>query len=160
MDAREQAEQEAAIVRAVAANVADVMDGEWGMREWLHLFVDFEIDASGERSSTICFALARHQGEPVEKIAFRLPYAAKQILATLAGGMALHNGDRWTVVRIRIERDGRFTFDYGYEAPYRLGGALIDTRYEDYLKQWLERDTEARGPPRSGWRKWLGRGRE
>lgn len=80
----EQAQTEAAIVRAVAANVTDVMDGEWGEREWLHLFVDFEIAAEGDRSSSITFALARLPGRPVEDVSFRLPRG--QAVAECAGG--------------------------------------------------------------------------
>ena len=140
MDAADQAACEAALVQAIAGNVHDVMDGEWADREWLHLFADLEIDAKGERTSAICFALARRNDAPVEKVAFRLPPEAKRILAALADDMTAPGSERWTAARIRIERDGRYAIDYRHDRPYRLGGTLNDTRYIDYLERWLERE--------------------
>lgn len=157
MNAADQRNREAILVRTIAANVRDVMDGEWGDREWLHLFADFEIDATGERMSAICFALARHNDDPVEKIAFRFPFEARQMLAIMADDMAARDGERWTAARMRIEQDGGYAIDYVHDAPYRLGGTLNDTRYADYLERWLAGDAGApyRGPARSTSYKWV-----
>lgn len=143
MNVADQMDREAMLVRTIAANVHDVMDGEWDGREWLHLFADFEVDAQGERMSAICFALARQAGGPVEKIAFRFPFEAKQLLAGIADDMAARGEERWTAAHIRIERDGSYAIDYVHDAPYRLGGTLNDTRYVDYLGRWLESDAGA-----------------
>lgn len=158
MNAADQKNEEGIVVRAIVANVHDVMDGEWGDREWLHLFADFEVDATGERTSAICFALARHGNDPVEKIAFRLPFEARQILAAVANDMAARDGKRWTAARIRVEQDGGYSIDYVYDAPYRLGGTLNDKRYADYLERWLDSDQGARyrAPAHSTLRKWFG----
>lgn len=126
------------IVCAVAGNVADVMDGEWGDRAWVHLFVDFEIDQESARSSSIVFALARHPGQALEKVAFRLPAEAKQRFSDLAEAMCRPGEDRWSSTQLRIEADGSFAFEFSYGQPWRLGGNLIDKRFEDYLGRWLD----------------------
>ncbi|MET0249489.1 MAG: hypothetical protein ABW164_07150 [Sphingobium sp.] len=133
----ERVEIEAAVARAVADGVTDVMDGEWGDREWLHLFVDFEIAAEGDRSSGISFALARLSGQPVDKVSFRLPHEAKRLLGQLADAMSGPSNVRWTCAQLRVERDGRYSFSYSYEPPHRLGGNLLDNRFKDYLTTWL-----------------------
>lgn len=159
MTPTERAETEAAIVRAVAADVTDVMEGEWGDREWLHLFVDFEIAAEGDRSSSITFALARLPEQPVEDVSFRLPQEAKRLLGTLADGMGSTPNGRWTCAQLRVERDGRYALNYSYDPPYRLGGNLIDNRFRDYLDTWLASEDGAafRPAPAPWWCRVLGR---
>lgn len=142
------------IARAVAGNVSDVMDGEWGDREWVHVFVDFELADDGERSSSVTFALARHPGGPLEKIAFRLPQTAKRLFADLAAAMVQDSdGRRWSSARLKIERDGRFIFDFSHDPPYRLGGNLNDTRFNDYLTDWQAGSSQA--PPPARHRSWM-----
>lgn len=155
----ERAETEVAVVRAVAANVTDVMDGEWGEREWLHLFVDFEIAAEGDRSSSITFALARLPGQAVEDVSFRLPQEAKRLLGMLADGMGTSPNGRWTCAQLRVERDGRYALSYSYDPPYRLGDNLLDNRFNDYLETWLASADGAAFRPVSApwWRRVLGR---
>lgn len=155
----ERAEMEAAVARAVAANVTDVMDGEWGEREWLHLFVDFEIAAEGDQSSSITFALARRPGEAAEKVSFRMPQEAKRLLGKLADGMGASPNGRWTCAQLRLERDGRYALSYSYDPPYRLGGNLLDKRFNDYLETWLASEDGAafRPIPAPWWRRMLGR---
>jgi len=154
----ERAELESDIVRAVAGGVTDVMDGEWGDREWLHLFVDFEIAPEGGRSSSIAFALARRPGRAPEKAAFRLPQEAKLRLGELADAMGATPNGRWTVAQIRISRDGRYDFRYAYGAPWRLSGNLTDKRFETYLDDWLTSDEGAPYQPRERrwWQRMLG----
>lgn len=137
MDATVIAETQAAIVRAVAGNVTDVMDGEWGMREWCHLFVDFEAEPDGGRTSSITFAIARLPGQQPEKISFRLPPEAKRLFVELADAMQKDGTQRWSTAQLRVERDGRHDFQFAYDPPYRLGGNLLDKRFEDYLDTWL-----------------------
>ena len=153
----ERAETEAAVARAVAANVTDVMDGEWGEREWLHLFVDFEIAAQGDRSSSITFALARLPGQAVEDISFRLPQEAKRLLGLLADGMGASPNGRWTCAQLRVEQDGRYAISYSYDPPYRLGGNLLDNRFQDYRETWLASGNGAafRPVPAPWWRRML-----
>lgn len=150
---------EAAIARAVAANVADVMDGEWGEREWLHLFVDFEIAEKGDRSSSITFALARLPERDVEEVAFRLPQDAKRLFGELADAMAASPNGRWTGAQLRIARDGRYTLDYQYDSHWRLAGNLIDKRFDGYLDHWLASEAGApyRTRPRRWWQALLGK---
>lgn len=158
MDAPDRVKLEAAIVQAVAANVTDLMEGEWGDRQWAHLFVDFEIAPDGERSSSISFVLAHFPGKPLEKLSFRLPREAKRLLATLADDMGARPDGRWSSAQIRVSRDGRYAMDYAYAPPYRLGGNLLDKRFEDYLDTWLQTEEGAPyRPRRTGWRAWLGR---
>ncbi len=156
MDASRQATSEATIVAEVVAGVADLTDGEWGNRAWLHLFLDIEV-GDGGRTSSICFSLAHRPGGPVERLAFRLPATAKRMFATLSDDMA-GTGSRWTSARLTVERDGRYAIDYRYDPPFRLGGQLIDRRFEGYLDRWLESEAGApfREPARPWWRRWTG----
>lgn len=167
MDAQAIEDIQTAIVRAVAGNVTDVMEGEWGDRQWVHLFVDFEIDQDGTRSSSISFALAHRPRQPLEKLSFRLTRDAKQGFNQLAEAMRKPGEDRWSKAQLRIGRDGRFAFEFSHDPPWRLGGKLIDKRFEDYLDRWLEteegapfRDGKKREPaPALGWwRRLLGTG--
>lgn len=159
MTPMERAETEAAVVRTVAAGVTDVMEGEWDDREWLHLFVDFEIAAEGDRSSSITFALARRSGQPVENVSFRLPQEAKRLLGTLADSMTASPNGRWTCAQLRVERDGRYSLTYSYDPPNRLAGNLLDSRFNDYLDTWLASEDGAafRPAPAPLWRRILGR---
>lgn len=125
------------IVRAVAGNVAEVMEGEWEDRTWVHLFVHIEIDQDGGRSSSITFALAHKPGQPLEDISFRLPREAKKLFNELAEAMRQPGEDRWSSAELRIERDGSFAFDFSHAPHWRLAGNLIDKRFDDYLDRWL-----------------------
>jgi hypothetical protein len=150
--ATERAELEAAIVHAVTSAVTDVMDGDWGEREWLHLFVDIEVAADGDRSSSIAFAFARLPGQAVEKVAFRLPHEARRLFRRLADAMEMSSSGRWNSARLRLSRDGRYTLEFSYDPPWRLGGNLIDDRFDGALEQWLASDEGA--PHRAQVKRW------
>jgi hypothetical protein len=137
-DKQTQADIQASIVRAVAGNVSETMDDDWGDREWVHLFVDFELDQDSGRSSSISFALAHRPGAALEKIAFRLSPQTKQEFAHMADVMKKPGERSWSAVQVRIEADGRFTFEFSYAPPYRLGGTLNDQRFSDYLDAWRQ----------------------
>ena len=49
---------EAGLARAIASCAAQAV-AEEGRGDWVHVFMDFEVDATGERSSSISFALVR-----------------------------------------------------------------------------------------------------
>ncbi len=147
---------EAAIVRAVVGGVTDVTDGEWGERDWLHLLVDIELAAKEDRSSSITFAFARLPGQAVEKVAFRLPQEAKRLFRQLADAMDTSSNGRWSSARLRVSRDGRYTLEFSYEPPWRLGGNLIDKRFDGALEHWLASDEGAPYRPRVK-RWWQGR---
>ena len=137
IDAQEITLIEENLVRAVAGSVTDVSDGDWGDRNWVHIFVDFEIAQIGARSSSIAFTLAHRPQQSLEKVAFRLTPEAKQLFGTLAESMRQPGANRWSSTQLRIERDGSFAFDFSYDQPWRLGGNLIDKRFENYLELWL-----------------------
>ena len=137
MDAQLIQRIEEGIIRAVSGNVADVMDGEWEDRQWVHLFVDLEIDQNGERRSSITFALAHKPRQPLETISFRLPRDAKRLFGELAEAMRLPGEKRWSSVQLRVERDGRYAMEFSYDPPWRLSGNLLDKRFDDYLERWL-----------------------
>lgn len=151
MDVRETGRIEGEIVRAVSGNVGDVMDGEWEDREWVHLFVDIEIDGVKGRSSSITFALAQKPGRALERIAFRLSSEAKQGFHDLAHAMCRSGEPPWSSAQLQIERGGAFAFAYYYGPPYRLGGQLIDTRFENYLPEWLQTPTGTRFTQTAKW---------
>ncbi|MFC4256466.1 hypothetical protein GRI97_09935 [Altererythrobacter xixiisoli] len=132
------------IVLAMAGNVHAVMDGEWEDREWVHLFVDAEIAPDGSQTSSITFALARKPGGRLEEISFRLPREAKRLLNDLAEAMRQPGGERWSSAQLRIEQDGRYGVEFSYDPPRRLGGDLLDKRFDDYLLRWLETPEGAR----------------
>lgn len=127
-------------VRAVAASVQDVNDGEWGDRDWVRLFVDFESLAHTDepRTSSISFAIARTPGGPLEKVSFRLSPAAKQGFIDIGRIMHGQKGQYWSASTLTVERDGSYDFQFSYAPPYRLGGNLNDTRYRDYLERYVE----------------------
>lgn len=147
---------EAELARAIADGAAQAV-AEDACGDWVHLFVDFEIDASGERSSSISFALVRAADGGIEKLAFRLLPDVKRRLRRLANAAP---GGRWTSAQLRMERDGRYAFDYLYTPPCRLGGVINDTRFAGYVGQWLASKAGApfRAKPRSWLRRWLGQG--
>ncbi len=126
-------------VRAVAASVTDVNDGEWGDRDWLRLVVDFESlaqDEAAPRTSSISFAIARAPGGPLEKVGFRLSRAAKDGFVRIGRIMHGQKGQYWSTATLTVERDGSYDFQFAYTPPYRLGGNLNDTRYRDYLERY------------------------
>lgn len=140
------------IVRLIVANRHEVMEGEWGDREWVRLFVDFEW-LEGRRSS-ITFALAHRPGQPLETVSFRLPRAAKSALVELAQAMTPSGQTPWTTARLHIDRDGRFEMETFYVPPRRLGGDLIDKRFEDYLDRYIAEhgDTPPPASPKPWWK--------
>ena len=146
------------VVKAVVACATDVVDGDWGNRQWVHLFVDFEIDQSGERTSSISFALGKRPAEQIEKVSFRLSPQAKRSFAALADSMGASPNGRWTSAQLRIAPDGNYDMIYSYAAPYRLSGNLIDDRFRDYVAQWMANANVTAGPaaPTSFWRKIFG----
>lgn len=146
---------QAEIVQLIAGNVHDVMEGEWGDRDWVRLFVDFEW-LEGRRSS-ITFALAHRPGEPLEKVSFRLPAEAKSKLVELAEAMTPEGQTPWTTARLHIDRGGRFEMETFHVPPRRLGGELIDKRFEDYLDRYIAEHGDT--PPvkaRPWWKSILG----
>lgn len=151
--ARVQALQ-AEVIHLIVASRHDVMEGEWGDRDWVRLFVDFEWQ-DGQRSS-ITFALAHRPGQRLEKVSFRLPLEAKSKLVELAQAMAPSGQAPWTTARLHIDRDGRFEMETFYNPPRRLGGELIDKRFEDYLDRYVaEHGQPAPQPPSRPWWKTL-----
>lgn len=137
MDAASIAGLQTEIVRAVVGDVPDVLDGEWGDRTWAHIFVDFELGRDGA-SSSISFSLAHTPGRDLEKVAFRLSPATKGLFGDLAAAMIGPDGSRWSSIQMKVESDGRFSFDVFHAPPLRLGGTLIDDRFRDYLYRWLQ----------------------
>lgn len=125
-------------VRAVAASVRNVYDGEWGDREWVRLVVDFESLAHTEEAETssLSFAIAQAPGGPLEKVSFDLSPEAEDAFLHIARLMHAQKGQYWTTCRLTVERDGRYDFQFDYGTPYRLGGNLNDTRYRDYLDRY------------------------
>lgn len=158
MDAASISRLQTDIVHAVTGDVSEVLDGEWGDRAWAHILVDFELGHDGA-SSSISFSLAHLPGRALEKVAFRLSAKTKGLFGNLATAMAGPDGSRWSSVQLKIESDGRFSFDVSYDPPLRLGGTLIDDRFRDYLERWLQSEdgasfldtpsAKAPDPPRS-----------
>lgn len=126
-------------VQAVAASVSDVMDGEWGGREWRRIVVNHEslLHEQEPEESTIAFSVAGKPGGEPEIVDFRLSDAAEAGLARIAEVMHAQKGQYWTVCDLTIERDGSYRFDFSYDPPYRLGGHAHDTRFDDYLQRYL-----------------------
>ncbi|MEP7041731.1 MAG: hypothetical protein ABI843_01635 [Dokdonella sp.] len=126
-------------VQAVAASVTDVMDGEWGDREWQRIVVNYEslLHAKEPEASGIAFAVAQAPGGTPELVDFRLSDAAEEGFKRIADIMHAQKGQYWTVVDLTIEHDGSYRFDYSYDTPYRLGGHPHDTRFDDYLQRYL-----------------------
>ncbi|MCC8982449.1 hypothetical protein [Bradyrhizobium acaciae] len=104
-------------VQAIVDYVSDVMDGDWGDRDWEQIVVK--------------------RGGRHECVDFRLSDAAEDDLERVKRDMHAQSGTYWTTCTVTIERDGRYRFDYGYDAPYRLSGNVDDRRFADYLKRYL-----------------------
>ena len=126
-------------VQTVVASVPDVMDGEWGEREWERIVVNYEtlLGQPDETTSAIAFSVARAPGGAPEIVDFRLSDEAEANLERLRTAMHGQNGTYWTVCDLTIERDGRYDFAYSYDAPYRLSGNVHDTRFKNYLENYL-----------------------
>lgn len=127
-------------VRAVAQSVVNVREGEWGDRNWQRIVVNYEsLRHSAEpQESVLAFAIAAKPSSAPEKVSFQLSPAAEAGFHRVSDVMASSKGQRWTVCDLVIERDGRYTFDFSYDPPYRLSGNLNDQRFADYLKQYLD----------------------
>lgn len=128
-------------VQVVIESVSDVMDGEWGAREWERIVVNYEtlLGQPDEATSAIAFSVARQKGAACEIVDFRLSDAAEAGLERVRTVMYGQSGAYWTVCDLTIERDGRYSFAYSYEVPYRLSGNVHDTRFDDYLERYLAR---------------------
>ena len=126
-------------VQAIVASVSDLMDGDWGDREWERIVVDHEslLHAPDETTSTIAFSVARQPAGRYERVDFRLSDAAEESLERVKRDMHAQSGTYWTTCSVTIERDGRYRFEYAYDAPYRLSGNLHDKRFEHYLERYL-----------------------
>lgn len=127
------------IVQAVIASVPDVMDGEWGQRDWRQIVVNYEtlLHSAEPQTSDISFSVAQDHDGTLEIVDFRLSRTAKSALQELAAVMQAQGGAAWTVCDLVIEADGRYRFDFDYGAPYRLSGQLHDQRFDDYLQRYL-----------------------
>lgn len=145
---------QADIIHLIVANRHDVMEGEWGDRDWVRLFIDFEWQE--DQRSSITFALAHRPGQPLEKVSFRLPFEAKVKLVELAEAMAPSGQAPWTTAQLHIDRDGRFEMETFHYPPRRLGGELIDKRFEDYLVRYVAKHGQPALPaPSPPWWKTL-----
>jgi len=135
----EQLETQSALVRSVVEDRADLRDGEWGERGWVRLVVDYEAKWNSEApvTSALSFAVAENPDGSLEKLSFRLSAATKLQFTRLAVQMKEQQGTFWTVCHLVIDRTGRHSFDFSYDPPYRLSGALNDTRFVDYIAQHL-----------------------
>ncbi|MCX8996043.1 hypothetical protein NOF55_02895 [Rhizobiaceae bacterium BDR2-2] len=128
---------QAALVKAVAADVSDLHDGEWEDRDWLRIGVNLELLIDGgQRISNQAIVIAQKPGGSLEKLSFRLRLANKEKFVELAQAMGKGNKERWTICDLQIERDGRFAFSFGYGPPPRLGGDLLHTPLSDMLERY------------------------
>ena len=126
------------IVRSLAGDLTDLHDGEWDDREWVQLAVNHELlIAEGARSSSQAIVLARHPGKPLESLSFRLSAATKTKLVELQKTMDGAGRGVWTVADIVIDRDGAYEFNFGYDAPRRIGGDLLHAPLNGYLERYL-----------------------
>ncbi|NEU94941.1 hypothetical protein [Bradyrhizobium uaiense] len=115
------------------------MDGDWGDRDWEQIVVNYEtlLHAPDQTTSATAFSVARQKGGRHECVDFRLSDAAEDGLERVKRDMHAQSGTYWTTCAVTIERDGRYRFDYGYDAPYRLSGNVDDRRFADYLTRYL-----------------------
>lgn len=126
------------IVLSVIASVSDVMDGEWGDRDWERIVVNYETlsHQPDETTSAIAFSVARQKSGDWEIVDFRLSDAAEADLERLKLAMHAQKDAYWTVCDLTIERDGRYKFCYSYDTPYRLSGNIHDKRFDHYLESY------------------------
>jgi hypothetical protein len=108
------------VVPEVAACVSDLQDGSWDAREWERIAIDVEIETKGGRR----ISAQRRPHQPLEDLDFRPSVRAKDALVALRETMRDDRG-AWSTCRLRVDRDGRFEFDFSYEPPRRLGGDLL-----------------------------------
>jgi hypothetical protein len=126
------------VAREVAACVTDLQDGSWDAREWERIAIDVEIETSGgRRISAQTSVIARRPGQPFEDLDFRLSMRAKDALIALREAMRDDRG-AWSTCRLRMDRDGRFEFDFSYEPPRRLGGDLLYSPLLGHLDRYLD----------------------
>jgi hypothetical protein len=92
-------------IRAIAASVHDVYDGEWGDREWERLVVDFESLAhtNEPRTSSISFAIARAPDGPLEKVSFSLSADAEEAFMRINRIMQAQKGNYWSTCQVMVE---------------------------------------------------------
>lgn len=132
------------VVRAVAASVTDVMDGEWGDREWLQIAVNFEIEVAdrGRRISAQSAAIAHRPGQPLEAVDFALSDEADAAMIALREAMRDDHG-AWNSCDLTIERSGKYRFDFSHAPPRRLGGDLLHAPLDGYLQRYLAGNGQA-----------------
>lgn len=127
-----------AAVRSVVGDIADLIDGEWGDREWVYLAINHEISAEeAQRSSSQAAVLARQTGADLEKLNFRLSPASKQALLALRDAMTTGGKAVWTVADLTIARDGRYDFSFSYEPPPRINGNVLHSPLTGLLERYL-----------------------
>lgn len=125
------------VVREVVACVTDLQDGSWDAREWERIAIDVEIETNGgRRISAQTSVIARRPGQPLEDLDFRLSVRAKDALVALRETMRDDRG-AWSTCRFRVDRDGRFEFDFSHEPPRRLGGDLLYSPLQGHLDRYL-----------------------
>lgn len=132
-----------AATRSVVGDVADLQDGEWDGRDWVHLAVNHEVLVEdGRRSSTHAKVLAQKPAAPLEELGFRLSLETKAQLLALREAMTEADGKTWTVVDLAVERDGRYSFRFSYAPPPRLGGDLLHSPLTGLLERYREAHSE------------------
>jgi len=122
MHALEQAYAETA--KGIVASVSDVMDGEWGDREWERIVVNHQtlLHSPEGTTSAIAFSIARSPAGAHEQLDFRISDEAEAGLENIAEIAHAQNGTYWTVCDVTIERAGTYQFAFSYDRPYRLSG--------------------------------------
>lgn len=130
---------EAETVTAVIASVPNVKDGEWGSRQWRRIVVNYEtlLHTAEPERSIIAFAVAEDRAGVLAIADFTLSREARQGFEQISALMHAAKAEHWTTCDLVIEPDGRYRFDFSYDPPYRLGGKLHDTRFDDYLSRYL-----------------------
>lgn len=124
-------------VREIAASVTDLMEGDWGDREWARIAANVEIDtAQGRRISAQTSAIARSPGHAFEDVDFRLSRQAKDALVALREAMRDQRG-AWNTCDVTIDRSGKYHFDFSYEPPRRLNGDLLHSPLTGHLDRYL-----------------------
>lgn len=129
---------QATAVREIAASVTTLQDGDWGDREWERLAANVEIATDGgRRISSQTAVVARHPGQPLEELDFRLSRAAKDALVALREAMQDDKG-AWNSCDVVVERSGKFRFDFSYDPPRRLDGDLLHSPLTGFLDRYRD----------------------
>jgi hypothetical protein len=129
---------QALVVRSVANDITDLHDGAWGDRDWLRIGVNLELRDAGAETSTQALVIARHPSCPLETLSFRLGLETVQLFADLAAAMQQPGKPQWTIANLEIDRDGHYSFDFGYGPPPRLSGNLAHQPLKGFLQRYRE----------------------